>query len=249
MARPFNRRVAPGNAIFGRLFGPRARTSVIRDIEHLLATADRVSDVAVPDVVEVAKRHGVDLEQRLRTPRLSLYRRFFECCLLDQALSDEEFADLTHLRTLLRLEEADVVRTHDEVTCAVYGKAIDEVLEDQRLDPDEAAFLTRLRSELGLSDEVADRLYEEGGERARRRFLDRAVTRDDFLLSARDISLDLSGGSDSSLEEAIRSTVDEASRAVPGLRWVEIDRIGGDVQDGKVERWHIKLKAKRTPDE
>jgi flavin-binding protein dodecin len=244
VAEPFERRSAPGGGLLRALRG-RARSGAIREIEDLLARAERVSEVDPEQVAEIARRHGVDLERRLRTARLDLYRRFFEQCLRDQSVSEEERQDLAHLRRLLRLEPADVHRVHEDVACVVYGDAIDRVLEDQRLDPEEEDFLRKLRDELALPDSVAERLMQEGSARARRRFLDRAVQRDDFLLTSKDVTLELSGDSEQSLEAAVAGAVEEACLAVDDLGWVEVTRIGVEVAEGRVARWHVKLRAKR----
>lgn len=247
MAEPFERRVSSGRGFLGRL--RRARGGVIREIEDLLARARRVSEVDPEQVAAVARSHGVDLGRRLRTARLGLYRRFFEQCLRDQTVSDEERRELAHLRRLLQLEDGDIARLHEEVAVAVYGDAVDRVLEDHRLDPEEEDFLRKLRDELVLSDELAERLLAQGSGRARRRFLDRAVQRDDFLLASRDLTLELSGESECGLEAAVERAVEQASRAVDGLTGVEVSRIGVEVAGGRVARWHVKLQARRVADD
>jgi flavin-binding protein dodecin len=194
-------------------------------------------------VAEVAARHGVDLGARLRTARKNLYRRFLEHCLLDGALSEDESADLVHLRGLLHLEDEDVARLHDDVAIAVYGEAVGQVLQDHKLDPDERAFLERLRGDLGLAPDVASRLYEQGSEAARQRYLQRTLTHDSMLVAAHGARLELTGSSEKSLEDAVRSALEEATRAVPELRWAEVREIRTDLAHGRIARWHVKLRA------
>lgn len=245
MAEPFERRTPGARSALARIRGMRGRGGAIREIEDLLARAGRVCEVDPEQVAEIARRHGVDLQRRLRTARLGLYRRFFEQCLRDQTVSEDERRDMAHLRDLLHLDPADVHRIHEEVACTVYGDAIDRVLEDQKLDPEEQDFLRKLRDELALPDDLAERLMNEGSARARRRFLDRTVQRDDFLLTSKDVTLELSGESPDTLEAAVRGAVEEACRAVDGLSWVELKRIGVEVSDGRIARWRVKLQAKR----
>lgn len=249
MAEPYARRSGSDGGVLGRLVGARGRASAIREIEDLFARTERIRDVESDQVARIAEKHGVDLERRLRTARIGLYRRFFEHCLLDQSVSDEERADLAHLRGILRLENEDVARVHEEVACLIYGNAIDHVLEDQRLDPEEEEFLRKLRGELQLPDGMADRLYVEGEQRARWRFLDRAVRRDDFLLTGRDVVIELAGDSQESIEDAVSGAVQQGCLAVEGLGWVEVTHIGAEVSDGRIARWHVKLKAKREAEE
>jgi len=119
MAQPFELRDAPKDGPLARLFGGRGSGGIVAEIESLLAHAPRVREVSPESVAEVAARHGVDLGVRLRTARRNLYRRFLEHCLTDGALSTDESADLVHLRALLRLENDDVERVHDDVAIAV----------------------------------------------------------------------------------------------------------------------------------
>ncbi len=251
MAEPFQRRSASDGALT-RMLGRRSKGSLIREIEELLADAGRVSDVSAEQVAGLAENHGHDLSRRLRTPRKNLYRRLLEHCLVDNALSEEENADLAHLRRILRLEEIDAARVHDEVARTVYGSAIDHVLEDHRLDPDEETFLKRLRDELALPEQLAEQLLKEGEARARERYLFRAVSHEGpFMLAAREAVLHPTGTSESTIEDAVQAAVEEAARAVPQLelRWVELNELRAEVEKGRVSKWHVKLRAVLSPED
>jgi hypothetical protein len=243
MAQPFELRDAPKDGPLARLLGGRGSAGIVAEIESLFARASHVRDVTPESLAEVARRHGVDLGARLRTARKNLYRRFLEHCLLDGALSEDESADLVHLRALLRLAEEDVARVHDDVAIAVYGEAVGEVLHDHQLDPDERAFLERLRGDLGLAPDVAARLYEQGSEAARQRYLQRTMTRDSVLVAGHGARLELAGSSEKSLEDAVRAALEEAARALPDLRWAEVREIRTDLAHGRIARWHVKLRA------
>lgn len=247
MAEPFQRRAA-SQGLFARLSGRVSKTGLVREIENLLARSARVGEVSAERIAELAAGHDVDLQRRFRTARLNLYRRFLEHCLNDQSVSAAESADLVHLRALLHLDEADVVRAHEEVVHAVYGNALDRVLEDQRLDPEEEKFLRRLGTELQISPEAAQRLYADAETRARRRFLDLSVVREDTFLVGRGLVLELSGVSPHGFEDAIRQALDEASRAYPGLARAEVTELAAELDAGQIARWRVKLKARRAPE-
>jgi dodecin len=239
VVEPFERR-SPRSGRLAKLVG--AGSMCMREFEDALAAADRVRDVSLEQVEALGARHGVDLGRRFRTARRNLYRRYFEYCLLDQQLSEDETADLAHLRSILGLDASDVNEIHEQVATALYGKAIDRVLEDHRVEPEEQAFLERLRHELHLSDEEARRLEAEGQRRARQRYLSRTVSAN-HLLVASDQILELTGRSASALEDAIRAALDEATRAVPELVWFEVVDVRGRVADGRVVHWEVALRA------
>lgn len=244
MAEPFGRRPAAGARVLARVFGTRARTGAIAEIEALLGAAARVSDVGSGRIADVVSRYGVDLERRFAPARRQLYRRFLEHCLVDCALSAEESADLAHLQRLVRLDDAEAARIHDEVAVATYGGAVAQVLADQRLDPEERAFLERLGADLQLPPATAEDLYRRGAEESRRRYLARTQAHDSALVASRSLELDLEGSSEASLEAAIRAGLDEAGRAVPGLRTAEVRQIRVEVHDGRVTRWQVALRAR-----
>ena len=239
MTEPFVRR--PAETGLRRLVGHRR--ACIREIEELLAQAASVRDVTPEQIAGIAKQHGVDLPTRLGTARREFYRRLLEYCLADQELSEEESADVAHLRRLLVLSDADAAEVHDQVAHAVYGQAIDQVLADHRLDPEEAEFLSRLGGTLGLPEAARDHLQDEGATRARHRFVARNLAHDGGIVAGSHRSLDLAGNSSHSLEDAIRSALAEAACAVPDLRGFEVTKIHGALEGGAVARWEVSLRA------
>jgi flavin-binding protein dodecin len=213
------------------------------DVENFLARAARVVDVRPEQIEEIADRHAVDLAESVRTPRRNLYRRLLEHCLADHALSPDESADLSHLRTILKLADEEVRAIHDDVARVFYGRAMDQVLDDYRLDPEEEEFLRRLRSELEIDDELAAQLQEEGAERAKQRFLSRTVTHDSVFVSPGETKVELTGRSETTFEDAVRRAIDEAHRAEADLHSAELTEIRVELRDGSVGTWCVKLKA------
>ena len=245
MTKPFERR--PAETGLRRLAGNRR--ACIREIEDLLAQAESVRDVTPEQVSGIATQYGVDIRTRLGTARRELYRRLLEHCLADQELSEEETADVEHLRRVLLLADTDAAEVHDQVARAVYGQAIDQVLADHRLDPEEAEFLRRLGGALALPDAEQDHLYDEGTRRARQRFLQRTLAHDSVLVAGRDRVVELSGSSTRSLEDAIQRAFADAVLAVPDLRHFEVTKIHGALEAGTVARWEVSLRARFGPPE
>jgi flavin-binding protein dodecin len=241
VAEPFETR--ENRSRLARVLPGQNKSSAIQEIETLLARAERVSDVAPELINDVASRYNVDLGKRCRTARMHLYRRFFEHCLIDHALSEEEGDDLRHLRAILHLADSDARRIHDEIAGQVYGSAVDKVLEDQVLDPDEEEFLNQLRSELALPDKLADALLAEGIQRARQRFFSKTAARSGVFLTSQEAPLQLVGASADSIQGAVDDALEQACRAVPRLHWIEVSKIRGEVIDGSVREWQVELKA------
>ncbi len=219
----------------------------MRTVERLLAEAGCLTEISEDHLSTAIAEHAVALE-RLHTGCVRLYRRFLEHCLVDQAVSDEEASQLAHLRRLLRLQPDAVARVHRDVAHEVYGRAIEQVLEDQRLDPEEEQFLRRLREDLDLPEEEAEILFRGGVERARRRFIGN-LEQDPFVPRPRDYVVEVTGSSQESLEHAVRTTLEQAGRAIPGIYWAEVSKIGVALDGKDVAAWHVKVAARRSDED
>jgi flavin-binding protein dodecin len=242
MTGPFESTPGGQGGLGSRLLGRKARGAAARDIEALLAGSPELAAVTGDRVRAIATEHGLEMS-RLQSQCRDLYRRYLEFCLVDRALSDAEVADLTHLREILALPDGVASEVHEEVACAVYGAAVDEVLSDHRLDPDEEVFLQSIRDGLNIDPDSADRTLEEGRRRARQRYLSTVVSSDDILVASQEIKLEIAGSSEESIEGAVSDALVEASTVLPGLKRVELTALEAEIAGGEVGRWHVKLKA------
>ena len=56
-------------------------------------------------------------------------------------------------------------------------------------------------------------------------------------------SLELTGSSTSSIEEAVNNALKKAAETIHDLRWVEVTDIRGEVQEGTVAFWQVTAKV------
>ncbi|MGH7541422.1 MAG: dodecin domain-containing protein [Gemmatimonadota bacterium] len=243
MAEPFTTPASSDGGMLDRISGRRHKLSVARELEALLAGAERIEEITPAEVDGIGERHGVDLTARLRTVRKVLYRRFLEHCLLDCRLSSRERDQLVHLRHLLHLDGEDAGRVHDQVAQVVYGDAMERVLEDHHLDPEEEEFLRCLRDDLQLSSDAAARLRAEAERRARARFVARAAVHDHAVVAPRETVLEFEGASSRSIEEAIEAALTEACRAVPGLCAAQVIEVYAELATGRVAGWRVRVRS------
>jgi flavin-binding protein dodecin len=242
MTGPFDTDPQARGGLGTRLLGRRARGAAAREIETLLAGSAELSTISAEDVAGIASSHGMEMS-RLQSSCRDLYRRYLEFCLIDHALSDEEVADLAHLRDILSLSADAASEVHEEVACAVYGAAVDEVLSDHRLDPEEEVFLKRIRGDLNIDPEAARQAMDAGRRKARQRYLSSVVSSDDILVASQEIKLEIEGSSEESIEAAVTDALREATTVLPGLKRIEISGLQADVSNGGVGAWHVKLRA------
>jgi flavin-binding protein dodecin len=246
MALPFERAESTPRGI-GVL---RGRGSVtLSAIENLLAQAAGVREVTPAMVASLCEERRVDLTSRLARGRRQLYARYLKHCFEDRRLSDDERADLAHLRALLHLSPPELAAIQDQVAIEIYGEVVQEVLADFQIDDDELAFLTELRADLGLEEEKADRILEKGSADARMRARTHAQARDRHFVEHREPAGDFTGRSEESLEGAIQDALAKASLAVPKLHWFEVLEIAGYVSGGQASGWHVNVRAGIHKDE
>jgi flavin-binding protein dodecin len=53
--------------------------------------------------------------------------------------------------------------------------------------------------------------------------------------------IDIVGSSESSIEDAINTAVQRASKTLHNLRWVEVKQVRGHLEDGKVKHYQVMV--------
>lgn len=244
MAGPYQRSTgekSPGRALRSK------RVALFTQIEDLLARGSQIRAVSSSAVAALCEEHGVDLARKFRSERRHLYLRYLAFCLEDRVLSEQENADLDHLRQLLQLSPEDVAGVHDEVAREVYGGALQEVLADLRIDPEEEAFLRRLRGELALHEDLATELTSKGTQEARDRARAAATVIDPVFQHAHPAAGDFTGRSSESYEAAVADALAKARAVVDALHWFEVTRVAGLLDASGAPEWHVTVRAGVDP--
>jgi flavin-binding protein dodecin len=62
-------------------------------------------------------------------------------------------------------------------------------------------------------------------------------------------SIELTGSSTSSVDDAIRGAVAKASKTLHNLRWFEVINVRGDIENGRVSHYQVTMKVGFTLDD
>lgn len=62
-------------------------------------------------------------------------------------------------------------------------------------------------------------------------------------------SVEITGTSTTSVDDAVRNAVRRASRSLHNLRWFEIAAVRGEIRDDEVSHWQVTTKIGFTLDE
>ena len=56
-------------------------------------------------------------------------------------------------------------------------------------------------------------------------------------------STELTGSSKESVDDAVRTAIERASKTLRDIRWFEVTDVRGHVRDGKVAHWQVTVKV------
>ncbi len=62
-------------------------------------------------------------------------------------------------------------------------------------------------------------------------------------------SVELTGSSVTTIEDAVRNAVSRASKTLHNLRWFEVTQIRGGIEDENLAHWQVTMKVGFTLDE
>jgi flavin-binding protein dodecin len=62
-------------------------------------------------------------------------------------------------------------------------------------------------------------------------------------------SIELTGSSKDSIEDAVSTAVSRAAKTIHNLRWFEVSEIRGQIEGDAVAHWQVKMKVGFTLDE
>lgn len=160
MTEPFSMQALRPATFWQRLLGRRPHENAVIETNNLLARADSVRAVAPEEIDWICNAYGMDLRRDLAGRAERFYREYLLYCLQDHHLSEEEHADLQHLKRILHLAPESVAALHENVARQVYSRSLTTVLDDGRIDPEERAFLDRLQRALGLPERTVQRIED-----------------------------------------------------------------------------------------
>jgi flavin-binding protein dodecin len=61
--------------------------------------------------------------------------------------------------------------------------------------------------------------------------------------------IEIVGSSEKSIQDAINSGIARASKTIRNLRWFEVVKTSGDIQEGKIRHFQVTLKVGFTMEE
>lgn len=142
-----------------RKLGFKSVKDALIEVNNLLASRD-LTLLAREDIQQIASRYHIRSNSEFHEKLKVFYKEYLLFCLEDRFLSNEEVKDLTRLRIVLSLNDAEAMKIHDEAAGEHYKMEVEKAIEDGRLDEDEKHFLKEIQKALKLSDAAAHKIYQ-----------------------------------------------------------------------------------------
>jgi hypothetical protein len=167
-----------------RLFRLPVKKNAAVEVNNLLAQATSVRAVPGDEIDRIFEKYRLNSNRAFHAERLGLYRKYVDSCLSRKAISDEEAADLSHLRGILKLDEKETEQMQLEGVTPLYQRRVNDALTGGRLSDEDRTKLDALEKDLRLSQEEAIRLYTECAKGSIQQFLntileDHRITNDE----------------------------------------------------------------------
>ncbi len=62
-------------------------------------------------------------------------------------------------------------------------------------------------------------------------------------------SVELTGSSSTTVDDAVRNAITRASKTIHNLRWFEVRSVRGGIENGEVAHWQVTMKVGFTLDD
>jgi hypothetical protein len=170
MTQVFKPKRLKAQNFFQKILRKQPRENAVVEINNLLATKPLL-DITPSEINETLYKYKENILRTFASDIAQLYEMYLRHCLNDKHLSDEDLAELKHLKRLLSLSDKTVGQLHDKVAGAIYEESVEQAIADGKLSQQERDALEKLQKELMLPSETANRLYADASKVLITRFL------------------------------------------------------------------------------
>ena len=157
-----------------KVLGQKIKENALIEINNLLAEKELV-EINVEDIHAIAEKYGVNFDTDYDKEIFAFYKEYLEICLEDKFISEEELAELKHLKYILNINDKEVEEIHKELAGKIYKNEVEKVIQDGELDEEERLFIEKLQNDLKLPKEVADKIYQKSGQDLIKSFMNSAI--------------------------------------------------------------------------
>jgi len=148
---------------FVKMFGGESRHAAIAELTNALCDFPTVRELPADLLDLIGAKHQIKFREHCREELKQFYRQAVANYLCDDRLSDDERADLEHLRTVLNLSNFEAASVHEGIAKESYRTAVERALSDGAVTSEEKRSLKSLETDLGLSESTTREMLVAAG--------------------------------------------------------------------------------------
>lgn len=165
------------------LFKSKPKENAMITLNNLLSRVENPSQITFNEINKIAIEYNLNLSNDFKEELKKFYKEYLIYCFEDKRIDENESENLSSLKSVFDLNDADVGSVHEEVAKLIYGESVDDAIADGQLTIQEIEFLKRLRNDLKISNDLADTIYKSKTEKYLENYMSSIVTGEDKLSS------------------------------------------------------------------
>jgi len=156
----YQKRPLVNTSFFQKLFKQIPQENAVIEVNNLLATKP-IKAISQSEIKEIERKYEMNLLREFKLNLEEFYAVYLNYCLADRILNEQELEELSHLKTILGLDEKTINELHTRLGKIIYKQSFQEAIADGRLSKEEEDFLDKLENTLKLPKELANKISAE----------------------------------------------------------------------------------------
>lgn len=142
-----------------RLLQQEPIENALIEVNNLFANK-AVSEITKNEIDLISLRYRINISKDFSLNMEEFYAVILNYALTDKKLTENEIADLEHLKYILDLDNKNIENISLLLGKDIYKQSVEEAIEDGRLSEKKKQFLSELENTLNLPKEIANNISE-----------------------------------------------------------------------------------------
>lgn len=158
-----------------RIFRLQPKENALIEMNNLFARTEKIEDVSLEDLFEIAAHYGVDLHKKFNKELRQIVANYLRNCLEDLTVDGQELKNIKHLVRVFGINAYEFSKIRNEVSESIYAAKVQDVISDGKVTEREKDALMRLQKYFNLSEEATQKIYTEKAQSLLQNRLETAV--------------------------------------------------------------------------
>ncbi len=146
-------------SFFQKVFKQLPKENSVIELNNLLASYP-LNEISKEQIDEIEQRYQINLEE-FKLNLEEFYAVYLNNCLQDGILTDLDFENLSHLKSILSLKDNSIEKLVYKIGEIVYRRFFEKAISNGRLIRREEDFLEKIEKDLNLPKALVDKISNE----------------------------------------------------------------------------------------